>query len=124
MHEDDIPARSLDGVIMCIGTCSDRTRRISMIATEAIRERTIEYLSRNGAMRIALFGSYVNGEAGPESDLDILAEFSDRKSLMQLARLERELSELVGIKVDLLTESSISPHLIDGIKGQMEVIYG
>jgi hypothetical protein len=33
-----------------------------MIATEAIRERTIEYLSRNGAMRIALFGSYVNGE--------------------------------------------------------------
>jgi predicted nucleotidyltransferase len=41
-----------------------------------------------------------------------------------LASLERELSELVGIKVDLLTESSISPHLIDGIKGQMEVIYG
>jgi len=95
-----------------------------MIVTEAIRERTIEYLSRNGAMRIALFGSYVNGEAGPESDLDILAEFSGRKSLMQLARLERELSELVGIRVDLLTESSISPHLIDGIKGQMEVIYG
>ena len=90
---------------------------------EGIRERAIEYLTRNGAKRIALFGSYMNGEAGPESDLDILAEFSDRKSLLQLVRLERELSELVGIKVDLLTEASISPRLIDGIKGQMEVIF-
>ncbi len=71
-----------------------------------------------------MFGSYVNGEAGPESDLDILAEFMDRKSLLQLVRLERELSELVGTRVDLLTEASISPHLIDGIKEQMEVIYG
>ena len=91
---------------------------------ENIRDRTIEYLTENGAKRIALFGSYVNGEAGRESDLDILAEFSVRKSLLQLVRLERELSELVGIKVDLLTEASISPHLIDGIKKEMEVIYG
>ena len=91
---------------------------------ESIRDRTIEYLTRNGAKRIALFGSYVNGEAGPESDLDILAEFTVRKSLLQLVRLERELSELVGMKVDLLTEASISPHLIDGIKKEMEVIYG
>jgi len=91
---------------------------------ESIRDRTIEYLTRNGAKRIALFGSYVNGEGGPESDLDILAEFTVRKSLLQLVRLERELSELVGMKVDLLTEASISPHLIDGIKKEMEVIYG
>jgi predicted nucleotidyltransferase len=91
---------------------------------ESIRDITIEYLTRNGARRIALFGSYVNGEARPESDLDILTEFSDRKSLLQLVRLERELSELVGMKVDLLTEASISPHLIDGIKKEMEVIFG
>jgi predicted nucleotidyltransferase len=99
-------------------------REFSLMVSDEVREKTIEYLSQNGARRIALFGSYVNGEAGPGSDLDILAEFPNRKSLMQLARLERELSELVGIKVDLLTEASISPHLIDGIKEQMEVIYG
>lgn len=94
------------------------------MVSEDVRDRTIEYLTRNGARRIALFGSYVNGEAGPESDLDILAEFSNRKSLLQLVRLERELSELVGMKVDLLTEAYISPHLIDGIKREMEVIFG
>jgi hypothetical protein len=51
-------------------------------------------------------------------------EFSERKSLLELVRIERELSEVLGIKVDLLTEKSISPYLIDTIREQMEVIYG
>jgi hypothetical protein len=40
-------------------------------------------------------------------------EFSERKSLPELVRIERELSEALGIKVDLLTEKSISPYLPD-----------
>jgi uncharacterized protein len=94
------------------------------MAAEDIRSKTIGYLTRNGASRISLFGSFVKGSAGPESDLDIIVEFSDRKSLLELVRLERELSDQLGIKVDLLTEGSISPHLVDRIKGEMEVIYG
>jgi len=39
-------------------------------------------------------------------------------------RIERELSEELGIKVDLLTENSISPYLIDTIKREMKMIYG
>jgi predicted nucleotidyltransferase len=50
-------------------------------------------------------------------------EFSERKSLLELVRIERELSEVLGIKVDLLTEKSISPYLIDTIKREMKVIY-
>ena len=50
-------------------------------------------------------------------------EFSGRKSLLELVKIERELSEVLGIKVDLLTEKSISPYLIDTIKKEMEVIY-
>jgi len=71
-----------------------------------------------------VFGSYVRDEEKPGSDIDILVEFSERKSLLELVRIERELSEFLGIKVDLLTEKSISPYLIDTIRGQMEVIYG
>ena len=59
-----------------------------------------------------------------KSDIDILVEFSERKSLLDLVRIERELSEALSIKVDLLTEKSISPYLIDRIKSEMEVIYG
>ncbi len=81
-------------------------------------------LRNQGARKIAVFGSYVRGEEKPGSDIDILVEFSGRKSLLELVRMERELSEVLGIKVDLLTEKSISPYLINTIKKEMEVIYG
>ena len=89
-----------------------------------IFEKITQMLRNEGAKRIAVFGSYVRGEEKPGSDIDIIVEFSDRKSLLELVRIERELSEFLGIKVDLLTEKSISPYLIDTIKKEMEVIYG
>lgn len=97
---------------------------VDQMVAEDIRDKTIGYLTRNGASRISLFGSFVNGTAGPESDLDIIVEFSERKSLLELVRFERELSEQLDIKVDLLTEGSISPRLVDRIREEMEVIYG
>jgi predicted nucleotidyltransferase len=58
------------------------------------------------------------------SDIAVIVEFSVKKSLLELVRIERELYEVLGIKVDLLTEKSISPYLTDIVKQQMEVIYG
>lgn len=89
-----------------------------------IRDESIKYLVANGARRISFFGSNARGDAGPGSDLDVLVEFSDRKSLLELVRLERELSDRLGMRVDLLTVKSISPHLIEQIRDDMEVIYG
>jgi hypothetical protein len=86
--------------------------------------RTISrILRREGATRIAVFGSYARGEERPDSDIDLLVEFSETKSLLELVRIERELSETLGLKVDLLTEKSISPYLIDRVKSEMEVIH-
>ena len=89
-----------------------------------IFEKIAQSLKNQGARKISVFGSYVRQDEKPGSDIDILVEFSERKSLLELVRIERELSEFLGIKVDLLTEKSISPYLIDSIKEQMEVIYG
>ncbi len=94
-----------------------------MNRVEIFKEITRQ-LKNQGATKIAVFGSYVRGEEKPGSDIDIIVEFSGRKSLLELVRIERELSEVLGIKVDLLTEKSISPYLIDTIKKEMEVIYG
>ena len=80
-------------------------------------------LRNEGARRVAIFGSYAKDDEKPESDIDIMVEFSERKSLLELVRIERELSEILGIKVDLLTEKSISPYLIDKIKKEMKIIY-
>lgn len=91
---------------------------------EEILEKITQILKNQGARKIAVFGSYMRGEEKPESDIDIIVEFSERKSLLELVRIERELSEVLGIKVDLLTEKSISPYLVDRIRKEMEVIYG
>jgi len=90
---------------------------------QEIFEKVIKFLKNEGVKKISVFGSYVRGEEKGESDIDIIVEFSERKSLLELVRIERELSEFLGIKVDLLTEQSISPYLIDSIRKEMEVIY-
>ncbi|QSV45801.1 nucleotidyltransferase family protein [Geobacter benzoatilyticus] len=83
----------------------------------------ISFMARHGAKRVGVFGSYARGEARPDSDLDLIVWFSDPKSLLGMIRLERELSELVGVKIDLLTEGAISPYLIERIKRELKVIY-
>ena len=95
-----------------------------MMNREEIFKKIAQLLKNQGARKIAVFGSYVRGEEKPRSDIDIIVEFSERKSLLELVRIERELSEVLGIKVDLLTEKSISPYLIDTIGTEMEIIYG
>jgi predicted nucleotidyltransferase len=95
-----------------------------MMNREEIFKKIARLLKNQGARKIAVFGSYVRREEKPGSDIDIIVEFSERKSLLELVRIERELSEVLGIKVDLLTEKSISPYLIDTIRKEMEVIYG
>ena len=52
------------------------------------------------------------------------SRFSKRKSLFAVVRLERELSEALGRKVDLLTESALSPYLQERILNDMRVVYG
>lgn len=94
------------------------------MSKEEIFEKIARLLKNQGVKKVAVFGSYVRGEEKPESDIDIIVEFSERKSLLELVRIERELSEVLGIKVDLLTEKSISPYLIDAIKSEMKVVYG
>lgn len=94
-----------------------------MIDREELYRKITPILKEQGVKKAAVFGSYVREEENPESDIDIMVEFSERKSLLELVGIERELSETLGIKVDLLTEKSISPYMIDRIKREMEVIY-
>ena len=85
-------------------------------------EKIYSFLEKEGATKIAVFGSYARGEEMPGSDIDILVEFSKTKSLLTLVRIEREMSDILGVKVDLLTEASINQYLIDEIKKEAKVI--
>jgi hypothetical protein len=68
------------------------------------RERVEEICRRNDIDTLLLFGSVARGEETEESDVDLLVRFARPKSLLDLVRIEREFSEALGRKVDLLTE--------------------
>jgi uncharacterized protein len=78
---------------------------------------------RNGIRRLRVFGSFARGDESATSDVDLIADFTDRKSLMDLVRIERELSERLGRNVDLLTEAALSPYLRDQILRDARLVY-
>ncbi|MBI4203474.1 MAG: nucleotidyltransferase family protein [Betaproteobacteria bacterium] len=78
---------------------------------------------RNDIERLRVFGSFARGEEYDGSDVDLLADFTRRKSLLDLVRIERELSEHMGRKVDLLTEDALSPYLRDRILREARTVY-
>ena len=83
----------------------------------------IDICRQNDVSMVGVFGSMVRGEAKKKSDIDLIIRFSKRKSLLAVVRLERELSEALGRKVDLLTEGAISPYLREQILKEMQVVY-
>ncbi|MHA1385653.1 MAG: nucleotidyltransferase family protein [Candidatus Helarchaeota archaeon] len=91
---------------------------------EKLSEKIISFLLKYRVKKIAIFGSYIRGDYKPDSDIDIIVEFPEGISLLDHVKIERELSEELGIKVDLVTEKSISPYLREKILREMEVIYG
>ena len=63
-----------------------------------------------GVQSLGLFGSYVRGDQWPGSDLDLLVEFDDRPlGLLEFIALENYLSDLLGVKVDLVEKETLKP---------------
>lgn len=85
--------------------------------------KLIEICRQNDVSKVGLFGSMARGEANENSDIDLLVDFSKRKSLIDLVALENQLTDALGRKVDLLTEPAISPYLRDRILADLKVIY-
>jgi predicted nucleotidyltransferase len=81
---------------------------------------------RHQIRRLSLFGSMLKGKARPESDVDLLAEFSPgaKPSLLDVAEIEQELSALLaGRRVDLRTAEDLSRYFRDEVLREAEVQY-
>ena len=72
-------------------------------------DRIAEYCRVSGIMRLAIFGSALHADFGPESDIDLLVDFEPNKtlSLFDIADMEQEFSELFGRKVDLVERLAV-----------------
>ncbi|MGC8972000.1 MAG: nucleotidyltransferase family protein [bacterium] len=79
------------------------------------KELKIKY----GVREIGIFGSYVRNEQGRASDIDILVEFEKTPSLLEFINLENYLSDILGVKVDLVMKDSLKPnigrHILDEV---------
>jgi predicted nucleotidyltransferase len=60
---------------------------------------------------LGLFGSYVRRENRPDSDLDVLVSFTDLPGLFRFVELEDYLSDLLGVKVDLVMRDALKPRI-------------
>jgi len=72
-----------------------------------INRTIISYLSQYEPERIGIFGSFARQEENADSDIDILVKFKKTISLLDLVRINRELTALLGKKVDLVTEQAL-----------------
>ena len=90
---------------------------------EEIKKKAIPILKQAGVTRSAIFGSYTRGEEQEDSDIDMLVELPDGNSLLDLVRLQRQLVNSLGKKVDLITYNSIHPLLKDYIqRDQIQIL--
>lgn len=85
--------------------------------------RLADYCRRHGIVRLRLFGSTVRGEDGPESDVDLIADFGVPVGYFELIRAENELTEFFGRPVDLLTEPAISRYMRDEVLASAQVLF-
>jgi len=86
-------------------------------------KRLLELCEQYRVTSLKVFGSVARGEEREDSDIDILVQFVHPVSLVTLVRFERELSELFGRKVDLVTEQALSPYIRDAVLSSAQGIY-
>lgn len=90
---------------------------------KVLKEHKEELRGKYGVKEIGIFGSYVRGENRESSDLDILVEFEENAEvdLIKFVELENYLSELLGVKVDLVDKTTLKPAI--GKRILQEVVY-
>jgi uncharacterized protein len=87
----------------------DHTPSLAEIRT--LRDEIIRIAAAHGALHVSVFGSVARGEAVPGSDVDLLVEFDQTPSLLQLIALEQSLSDLLGVRVDVVMRHALRPEV-------------
>jgi len=89
---------------------------------ELMRENMLPILLSHGVRHAGLFGSAARGEDSPESDIDLLIEVDDQKSLLDLAGLKIDLEDRLRRSIDLVEYDTIHPLLKKQILGEQMTI--
>jgi uncharacterized protein len=85
----------------------------------------IDHLKPLKPQRIGIFGSYARNENTIDSDLDILValDYSIRPTLLDIIGVEQQLTKVLGIKVDLVTEKSLNSYILPYVEKDLAIIF-
>jgi uncharacterized protein len=89
--------------------------RSLMTFLTVLRQQKQTLAERYGVESLEVFGSYVRGEQKADSDLDVLVTFREEPSLLTFIRIENDLSDALGVKVDLVMKDSLKPTIGENI---------
>ena len=89
------------------------------------KDRLAAFCQNHHIAKLSLFGSVLRKDFSPDSDVDVLVEFEEgyTPGFFGLAKMEEELSKLVGRKVDLRTPQDLSRYFRDEVTGSAAVQY-
>lgn len=79
------------------------------------RDEILGIAARHGAFNVRVFGSVARGEADEDSDIDLIVAFESGRSLLDHAALWLDLQELLGCKVDVVSDRGIKPRIRDRV---------
>ncbi len=75
------------------------------------RDEILRISAAHGAKHLRFFGSVSRGEATERSDVDILVSLEPGRSILDIVAIKQDLEDLLGCKVDVVTEDAVSPYI-------------
>ncbi|MBI2556095.1 MAG: nucleotidyltransferase family protein [Planctomycetes bacterium] len=78
---------------------------------KVLQKHREEFREQYGLKEIGIFGSYVKGEQKEKSDIDMLIELEKPIGFVRFMRLESALSQLLGVRVEMVTRKALKPHI-------------
>ena len=94
------------------------------MSREEVQNIIVSYLRNYDPEFVGIFGSFAREQSDVSSDIDILVSFKQSPSLLQLIHMENELSDKLGIKVDLVTRGSLKNEIIrESIMKDLQTLY-
>ena len=78
---------------------------------KVLQKHRDEFREQYGLKEIGIFGSYVKGEQKENSDIDMLIELEKPIGFVRFMRLESALSQLLGVRVEMVTRKALKPHI-------------
>ncbi len=80
---------------------------LSGLSATAIRE----IAARHGATHLRVFGSFARGTQQKDNDLDLLIDLAPGRSVLDIVAIQQDIEDALGLRVDVVTERSLSPHI-------------